>query len=99
MFDLETIVRFVAAFALVVGMIALASYAARRWRASVGVKGRGGRRLQMVEGLAIDAKRRLVLVRADGSEHLLLVGGDSDLLISSQPLADSPQPQPETSSQ
>ena len=79
MIDLDAAVRFVAAFAFVIGLIALLAYAAKRWR-GVGA-GRGGRRLQVVEALGLDAKRRLVLVRADGREHLLLVGGESDLLL------------------
>ena len=35
----------------------------------------------MLEVLAIDGKRRLVLVRRDDTEHLLLIGGEADLVI------------------
>lgn len=86
MMDLDAALRFAAAFAFVIGLIALLAYAAKRWR-GVGV-GRPGRRLQVVEALGVDAKRRLVLVRADGREHLLLVGGESDLLIETKDAAD-----------
>ena len=44
---------------------------------------RGERRLRVVEGLPVDAKRRLVLLRRDGREHLVLLGPESDLLIES----------------
>ncbi|MBX6373456.1 MAG: flagellar biosynthetic protein FliO, partial [Acetobacteraceae bacterium] len=36
---------------------------------------RPGRRLALVEVLALDPRRRLVLVRCDGREALLLTGG------------------------
>ena len=85
MIDLDAALRFIAAFALVIGLIALMAYAAKRWR-GFGNRGPGGggRRLQVVEALGIDAKRRLVLIRADGREHLLMVGGETDLVISTE---------------
>lgn len=45
---------------------------------------RGERRLRLVEVLPVDAKRRLVLLRRDGREHLVLLGPETDLLIESQ---------------
>lgn len=45
---------------------------------------RGERRLRVVEVLPVDAKRRLVLLRRDGREHLVLLGPETDLLIESQ---------------
>lgn len=44
-------------------------------------KQKGERRLGVVEYVSIDAKRRLVLVRRDDSEHLLLTGGPVDLVV------------------
>ncbi|WP_084462718.1 flagellar biosynthetic protein FliO [Oceanibaculum pacificum] len=41
------------------------------------------RRLALVEVLPVDAKRRLVLLRRDGQEHLILLGPDKDLLVES----------------
>src|SRR5690554_3881361 len=45
----------------------------------------GGRnrapRLAVVDAAAIDAQRRLVLVRRDNVEHLILIGGPSDVVI------------------
>ena len=37
----------------------------------------------MVETAAIDAKRRLVLLRRDGTEHLVLLGANTELLVES----------------
>jgi len=39
------------------------------------------RRVKIVESLAIDAKRRFVIVRCDEREHLLLLGGQSDIVV------------------
>lgn len=52
--------------------------------------GRGTRRLSLVETLPLDAKHRAVLLRCDGQEHLILLGGEKDLLISSTPAAGTP---------
>ena len=39
------------------------------------------RRLRLIETLPIDARRRLVLVRCDGAEHLLLLGPTQDVVV------------------
>jgi hypothetical protein len=48
---------------------------------------RGGRsrqpRLQVLDAAAVDARRRLVLVRRDNIEHLILIGGPSDIVVES----------------
>ncbi len=82
--DSVDILRFVAALGVVLGLIALAAFAARRFGVGGVPQGRGGkvRRLAVTEALALDAKRRLVLVRADGREHLLLLGPAGDLVVS-----------------
>ena len=48
-----------------------------------GMRGRRGSRLGISEYYEIDQVRRLVLVRRDGVEHLLLIGGDHDLVVES----------------
>lgn len=49
---------------------------------------RGGRnrqpRLQVLDAAAVDARRRLVLVRRDDVEHLIMIGGPSDIVIESR---------------
>jgi hypothetical protein len=46
---------------------------------------RGGRnrqpRLQVLDAAAIDARRRIVLIRRDDVEHLVMIGGPTDLVI------------------
>ena len=58
--------------------------AARLFRAS-GMVPKNGGRLQLQASLALDPRRRLCLVRADGREFLLLIGGGSDLVVSEIP--------------
>ncbi len=77
----DTYWRFLLALAAVVALIGLCAWIARR----LGLGGRlattGSRRLRIVEVLPLDGKRRLVLLRRDGVEHLLLLGQSSDLVI------------------
>ena len=40
-----------------------------------------GRRLAIVETLTLDARRRLVIVRRDDAEHLLLLGINQDIVV------------------
>ncbi len=48
---------------------------------------RGGRnrqpRLQVLDAAAVDARRRLVLVRRDNVEHLIMIGGPTDIVVES----------------
>ena len=45
------------------------------------VRGRKGSRLGISEYYEIDKTRRLVLVRRDDMEHLLLIGGSQDIVV------------------
>lgn len=86
--DMDVYLRFVAAFALVIGLILVGAAVLRRvsGRLTGLAPGRKGtRRLKIIETLAVDPRRRLVLVRRDGVEHLLLIGGGSDVVVESGP--------------
>ena len=78
-------IKFMLALAFVLGLILLLSYAIRRFgKGGLSVISRprdGARRLAVIEVTAIDAKRRLVLVRRDNTEHLILLGANTELLI------------------
>jgi len=78
--------RFILALVFVLGLIAVAAWIARKFglMPNLSAKIRPGQRLQIVEMINIDAKRRLLLVRHDRDEHLILLGGDGDLLIESK---------------
>lgn len=76
--------RFALSLVFVIGLIVLAAWVMRRFGLGVTMARQGGRRvrrLAVVEVAPIDPKRRLVLVRRDDIEHLLLVGGASDLVV------------------
>lgn len=55
---------------------------------SRGIATRPGRRMAVQEVLALDARRRLLLLRCDGREVLLLTGGNQDTLIGWLPARD-----------
>ena len=80
--DFVETIRAIAALGITLGLIGLAAYGARRWgpdwltRLQVS---RADKRLAIIESLPLDASRRLVLVRLDGVEKLILLG-DGHLL-------------------
>ncbi|MFC6444125.1 flagellar biosynthetic protein FliO [Shinella zoogloeoides] len=57
---------------------------------------RGGRnrtpRLAVLDAAAIDTRRRLVLVRRDDVEHLVMIGGPTDIVIESRIVTASAEP-------
>ena len=67
--------RFVASLILVLGLILASVWAMRRFGLAGGLlRPAGRRRLALVETLPLDVRHRLVLVRRDDREHLLLIG-------------------------
>ncbi|USI72000.1 flagellar biosynthetic protein FliO [Sphingomonas morindae] len=85
------LMRALGALALVLGLLAGALWAVRRFdlRLPGGVGGRAGARLALVERLALDNRHTLVLLRRDAAEHLLLLGPGQPLLVDSRPAADA----------
>jgi flagellar protein FliO/FliZ len=80
--DFASYLRFLLALVFVLGLILAAAWAARRFGlGAVAPRIKGAKRLAILEVAPLDAKRRLVLVRRDGAEHLLLIGGESDLVV------------------
>ena len=75
--------RAVFGLAFTLGIIGLCAWAARRYApqlmARMGAE-RGERRLQVVETLVLDPARRLVLVRVDDEERLILLGEGRELI-------------------
>lgn len=92
--DSELYIRFALAFVLVLGLIGLAAYLARRMGFAPKGGGIGGKRLGIVEIRALDAKSRLVLIRRDNVEHLLLIGAGQGLLIESLAVSTKRPPSP-----
>lgn len=82
-FDLGTYFRFLLALVFVLGLIFLATLAAKRMGFGFPTAAirRAHKRLGIVEVAPIDGRRRLVLVRRDGTEHLLLLGPSTELVV------------------
>jgi flagellar protein FliO/FliZ len=64
-------------------LLALFYYGARALSGTTSraAKWRPGQRIGVVDSMPVDGTRRLVLVRRDDTEHLLLVGTHGDLVI------------------
>jgi len=84
MADLDTYFRFLIGLVFVLGLILTLAWAARRLNlipGAIKLAKSGQRRLAIVEISAVDAKHRLVLVRRDNVEHLLLLGPTSESIV------------------
>jgi flagellar protein FliO/FliZ len=83
--NLTDYIKFVFAFIFVLALIALAAVAARHFGFGLPSNPRNSaqRRLGILESLNIDGKRRMVLIRRDDTEHLLLLGATTELVIES----------------
>ncbi|MGA9658372.1 MAG: flagellar biosynthetic protein FliO [Asticcacaulis sp.] len=95
--DLVQTLRAVFALCIVIGLILGLTYLLRRYApqlmATMQAK-RGARRLEVIETLVLDPARRLVLVRLDQTERLILLGEGREL--QSLDAASQPQPAPAT---
>ncbi len=69
------------ALAVSLGLFGVGVYVFRRWGplGLLKLTPRTDKRLQLVESLTLDAQRRLVLVRLDAREHLILLGEGREL--------------------
>ncbi|MBB4392531.1 flagellar biosynthetic protein FliO [Bradyrhizobium sp. ERR14] len=77
-------ITFIVAFIVVLALIGVAAWLVRRFAGSrVGANTQRGRmpRLAVIDAAAVDGRRRLVLVRRDNVEHLLMIGGPTDIVV------------------
>src|SRR5258705_1126332 len=75
---------FVFAFVAVLALIGLAAWLVRRFAGNrLGANTNRGRmpRLAVIDAAAVDGRRRLGLVRRDNVEHLLMIGGPTDIVV------------------
>jgi hypothetical protein len=75
---------FLFAFIAVLALIGVAAWLVRRFANNrLGANTQRGRmpRLAVIDAAAVDNRRRLVLVRRDNVEHLLMIGGPSDIVV------------------
>ena len=90
--------KFLLALVFVLGLIGLMAWGTRRIGIMRGTvrAGNGKRRVEIVEIAPIDSKRKLMLVRRDRTEHLLLLGTTGDLVVETG-IDAPPAPRPEPS--
>jgi flagellar biogenesis protein FliO len=77
-------VRFFIAFVVVFALIGLTAWLVRRFGSgALGGAGARGRapRLAVIEAGAVDGRRKLVLIRRDNTEHLIMIGGPTDIVV------------------
>src|SRR5882757_3234208 len=75
---------FLLAFVAVLALIGVAAWLVRRLAGNrLGANTNRGRmpRLAVIDAAPVDGRRRLVLVRRDNVEHLLMIGGPSDIVV------------------
>jgi flagellar protein FliO/FliZ len=81
--EMPLAVRFFVAFLIVLGVIGAIWWIVRRFGSGrLGASPRGRQpRLAVIDYASVDNRRRLILVRRDNVEHLLMIGGPSDIVV------------------
>jgi len=83
--DTDSIILGVAAFLFAFALIALIAWAFKTFvltgRSGPGLLRGRDRRLGVVETASVDGHRKLILIRRDAVEHLIMTGGPVDVLI------------------
>lgn len=88
-------VQFFLAFVIVLALIGVTAWAVRRFGSGrlggVGMRGRQPR-LAVIDYASVDGRRRLILVRRDNVEHLVMIGGPTDVVIEPNIVRAAPAP-------
>src|SRR5215207_9973908 len=83
--ELSLPVKAIVAFVVVLALLGIVTWVFRRFAGDrLGApSARGGRqpRLAVIDAAAVDNKRRLVLIRRDNVEHLIMIGGPTDVVV------------------
>ncbi len=77
----DSYLRFILALLLVLGLIALLAWALRRFGFGGALRADSRRRVQVLETTALGPRHRLILIRRDQVEHLLLLGPQGDVVV------------------
>jgi flagellar protein FliO/FliZ len=86
-------VRFFIAFVIVLVLIGVVAWLVRRFGGErLGAATTRGRqpRLAVIDAAGVDGRRRLILIRRDNVEHLLMIGGPTDVVIEANILRAAP---------
>ncbi|BBF91855.1 flagellar biosynthetic protein FliO [Blastochloris tepida] len=83
--ELGTFLKYLAALLFVLGLLGGTLFLVRKLGGGTAAGGSGGRgrmpRLGVLDHAVVDARRRLVLIRRDNVEHLIMIGGPTDVVI------------------
>lgn len=79
--DFTIYLQFALALLLVLGLIGLLAWLLRRF--GMGMKMTKGRRLGVVEVQSLGPRHRLILLRRDRVEHLVIIGPHSETIVES----------------
>ncbi len=80
--DTPSLLKFFFAFAFVLSLMFMLSWGLKRLGlAGTSLLPNGKRRLRIVETLPLDIRRKLVIVRRDNKEHLLVLGPTGETVI------------------
>jgi flagellar protein FliO/FliZ len=79
--DIVNIARFLLSFVVVIGLLGGLAWVLRRYGTGRITTAGGKGRLGVVEVSIVDAKRRLVLIKRDDVEHLLLLSPTSEMIV------------------
>ncbi len=82
-------VQMILALVVVVLLLVVLAWVFRRLSGRMHIGGRG-QRLSVVDAAPVDGRRRLLLLRRDDVEHLVMIGGPNDLLDESRILNGPP---------
>jgi flagellar protein FliO/FliZ len=74
-------VKFIIVFLVILGILVPLLLLWRRFSGPFGSSGQRGRRLAVIDTAAVDARRRLILIKRDNVEHLLMIGGPTDIVV------------------
>lgn len=77
----ETYLHFALALLLVLGLIAILAWILRRFGFGGALHGNNRRRVQVLETTPLGPRHRLILIRRDQTEHLLLLGPEGDVVV------------------
>lgn len=95
--DQLDIIRYFAALILVLGLLGGFAVVARRagWMGPMPMLDRWStstrkRRLSITETLMLDPRRKVVIVRVDDAEHVLLLGAEREQVLDRAPAKDEP---------
>jgi len=96
--NMETVTEFLGAIVILLGLVAILFWLSRRLimrgRVGGGPEREQHPRLAIIEAAVLDGRRRLILVRRDNIEHLMMIGGPTNVVIEQNIVHAVPEAQP-----